>query len=110
MLHKEVEIFQSGSKSANTYGTRANTVSIRDFTKIAVYEGLKKKNERGIVILAAMAEYGIEQTIELAFTGKSLDRILSKIKHYTTWTHDELMQVLTENREDVAKLRLGLFY
>ena len=99
---KEVEIFTKGVNA-----TRANTITIRDFTKIIGYESLVKKNERAIIISLAMMEFGLEQTINLAFAGKSTDRILSKIKHYTTWTHDELMQAFADNREDANNLRLG---
>ena len=102
-LHKEVEIFERGT----TYTTRANTISVRDFTKLATFEAIKKKNERAIIILAAMAEYGLEQTIERAFAGKSLDRVLSKIVHFSKWTHEEFMQALQDNREDVANLIFG---
>lgn len=105
-LHNEVEVFQRGAASGN-YGTRANTISVRDFTKLAAFEAIKKKNDRAIIILAAMAEYGLEQTIDLAFAGKSLDRVLSKIVHFSKWTHDEFMQALQDNREDVANLIFG---
>lgn len=54
-----------------------------------------------------MAEYGLEQTIDLAFAGKSLDRVLSKIVHFSQWTHEEFMQALQDNREDVANLIFG---
>lgn len=88
-------------------GGKSNTISIRDFTKLAAFEAIKKKNDRAIIILAAMAEYGLEQTIDLAFAGKSLDRILSKIVHFSKWTHEEFMQALQDNREDVANLIFG---
>ena len=102
-FNNEVEIFERGT----TYATRANTISVRDFAKLATYEAIKKKNERAIIILAAMAEYGIEQTIDRAFAGKSLDRVLSKIVHFSQWTYEEFMQALADNREDVAGLMLG---
>lgn len=105
-LHNEVEVFQRGASSSN-YGTRANTISVRDFTKLAAFEAIKKKNERAIIILAAMAEFGMERTIELAFAGKSLDRVLSKIVHFSKWTHEEFMQALQDNREDLANLIFG---
>lgn len=105
-LHKEVNVFQRGTPSAN-YGTQANTISVRDFTKLAAYEAIKKKNDRAIIILAAMAEFGLERTIELAFAGKSLDRVLAKIVHFSQWTHEDFMQALQENREDIANLILG---
>ena len=88
-------------------GGKSNTISIRDFTKLIGYESLKKKNERAIIISLAMMEFGLEQTIDLAFRNKSLDPILSKIVHFTQWTHEELMEVLAYNREEVANLRLG---
>ena len=107
-LHKEVSVFVKGNATGN-YGTRVNTISVHDFTKLAVYEALKKKNERAIIILAAMAEFGIEQVIDMAFQGKSLDRILSKIVHFSQWTYDDFMQALQDNRDDVANLALGIF-
>jgi hypothetical protein len=100
-LQKEVEVLHQA------YGTRANTISKRDFTKLAVYEAIKKKNDRAIIILAAMAETGLDQTLDLAFAGKSLNSILSKIVHFSKWTHEEFMQALEDNREDVANLILG---
>jgi len=102
-LPKEVEIWERKQGGAS----KANTISLRDFNKIVGYEALKKHNERAIILLLAMAEVGFEQALELAFAGKSLDRILSKIKHYTTWTHDELMQAFADNREDANGLILG---
>lgn len=106
-LSKEIAIFVKGNPAGN-YSTRANTISVRDFTKLAAYEAIKKKNERAIVILAAMAEFGLEQTIELAFKGKSLDRVLSKIVHFSQWTHEDFMQALEDNREDIANLVFGV--
>lgn len=99
----EVEVVDEGVSI-----THANTLSLPDFNKIVGYEALKKKNEKAIVMLLAMSEFGFERTVELAFKGKSLDRILSKIVHYSKWTHEEFMQALLDNREDIANLRLGL--
>ena len=89
-------------------GGTVKTLSVSDFNKIIGYEALKKKNEKAIVMLLAMSEFGFERTIELAFAGKSLERVLSKIVHYSKWTHEEFMQALLDNREDIANLRLGL--
>lgn len=88
--------------------TQAKTLSVRDFNKVIGYEALIKKNEKAIVILLAMSEAGFERTIEMAFAGVSLKGILDKIVHYSKWTHEEFMQALLDNREDIANLRLGL--
>lgn len=101
-LPKEVEIVNEGVNI-----TRANTISIRDFTKIAIYEVKEKGNPRAVVILGAMAETGLEKVIDMAFAKKSLSAILEKITHYTKWTKEEYYQALMDNREDVLGLILG---
>lgn len=101
-LPKEVEIVNEGINI-----TKANTISIRDFTKIAVYEVQEKHNPRAVVILGAMAETGMERVIEMAFAKKSLSRILEKIVHYTKWTKEEYYQAIIDNRQDVLGLILG---
>lgn len=103
-LSKEVEIVSKGVNA-----TRANTISLRDFTKIAIYEATKKQNLRAIIILGAVAETGLEKVINLAFSKKSLAEILEKIVHYTQWTKEEYYQAIQDNREDVLALILGNF-
>lgn len=82
----------------------SKTVSIRDFTKLVVYEAIVKRNRKAIILLAAFAENGIERTVEDVFEGRSIDFILEKIVHYSQWTYEELEQVLADNREDVKAL------
>lgn len=82
----------------------AKTVSIRDFTKLVVYEALIKRNRKAIILLAAFAESGIERTVEDVFEGRSIDFILEKIVHYSKWTYEELEQALADNRDDIRSL------
>ena len=89
-------------------GGTVKTLSVPDFNKILGYETIEKGNRRAGVLLFAMSEVGIERTIELAFAGKSMERILSKIVHYSRWTPEEFMQVMAENREELSRLRFGL--
>ena len=105
-LLTEVEIVQQGG-IVSSYGTRANTISLRDFTKLVTYEAIKKTNIRAITILAAMAEVGFERVVDMAFRGNPMDEILSKIVHFSLWTQEEWEQALQDNRDDLANLRLG---
>jgi len=107
-LQTEVEIIQRG-REISAYGTRANTISLRDFIKLVTYEAIKKTNTRAITILASMAEFGFEQVIDMAFAGNPMDEILSKIVHFSLWTQEEWEQALADNREDLANLRLGMW-
>jgi hypothetical protein len=50
--------------------------------------------------MAAFMETGVENMLDLAFSGKSVEFILEKIVHYTKWTYEELEEVLAYNRDD----------
>ncbi|PSB53166.1 hypothetical protein C7B67_04250 [filamentous cyanobacterium Phorm 6] len=85
----------------------AKTVGLRDFVKLVTYEAIIKRNLKATILLAAFAETGIERILEDAFAGRSVDFLLEKIVHYSTWTHEELQEVLAYNREEVRALRIG---
>ena len=82
----------------------AKTIGVRDFTKVVTYEGTAQRNLRAIVLMAAFMETGVENMLDLAFSGKSVEFILEKIVHYTKWTYEELEEVLAYNREEVRSL------
>lgn len=88
------------SRGAST----AKTVSIRDFNKIIAYEALKKKNVRAIILLVALSERGLENLINDAFSGVSLDWFAEKVVHYSKWTYEEFEEVLEYNREELKAL------
>jgi hypothetical protein len=80
------------------------TISVRDFTKVVTFEGTARRNLKAIVLMAAFMETGVENMLDLAFSGKSVEFILEKIVHYTKWTYEELEEVLAYNRDDVRSL------
>lgn len=82
----------------------AKTISVRDFTKVVTYEGTAQRNLRAIVLMAAFMETGVDNMLDLAFSGKSIEFILEKIVHYTKWTYEELEEVLAYNRNDARSL------
>ena len=82
----------------------ARTISIRDFNKLIAYEAIKKRNTRAIILLVSFSEKGLENLIEDAFRGVSLDWFLEKVVHYSKWTYEEFEEVLAYNREEVRKL------
>lgn len=88
----------------------AKTLSVRDYTKYVTFEAVKNQRKQAIVILAALAETGLEQTLDLLFAGKSVQFILDKIVHYTQWTNDDLQQALMSNWEDVAEIEEQLMF
>lgn len=88
----------------------AKTLSVRDYTKYVTFEAVKNQRKEAIVILAALAETGLEQTLDLLFSGKSVQFILDKIVHYTKWTNDDLQQALMSNWEDVAEIEEQLAF
>lgn len=59
----------------------AKTVSLRDFVKLVTFEAIVKRKIEAIVLLAAIAETGIERILDDAFAGKSIDFLLEKIAH-----------------------------
>ncbi len=97
-----VDIIRHGDKDKDSW--RAKTISLRDFIKLVTYEAVVKRKLEGIILLAAIAEVGIERILDDAFSGKSVDFLLEKIVHYTEWTYEELEEVLTYNREEVKAL------
>ena len=97
-----VDIIKPGDKNRDSW--RARTISLRDFIKLVTYEAVVKRKLEGIILLAAIAEVGIERILDDAFSGKSVDFLLEKIVHYTEWTYEELEEVLTYNREEVKAL------
>ncbi|MEG4431595.1 MULTISPECIES: hypothetical protein [unclassified Microcoleus] len=82
----------------------AKTVSLRDFVKLVTFEAVVKRKLEAIILLAAIAETGIERILDDAFAGKSVDFLLEKIVHYSKWTQTELEEVLAYNREEVRAL------
>jgi hypothetical protein len=82
----------------------AKTVSLRDFVKLVTFEAVVKRKLEAIILLAAIAETGIERILDDAFAGKSVDFLLEKIVHYSKWTQTELEEVLVYNREEVRAL------
>ena len=82
----------------------AKTISIRDFNKMLAYEAIEEKNLKAIVLLVAVAERGLENLINDAFDGVSLDWFAEKIVHYSQWTYPELEEVLQYNREECRTL------
>lgn len=82
----------------------AKTLSIRDFNKIIAYEAIKKQNIKAIILLVALSERGLENLINDAFDGVSLDWFAEKIIHYTKWTIEEFEEVLQYNRDEVKDL------
>jgi hypothetical protein len=97
-----VNIIRRGDVNRDSW--RAKTISLRDFIKLVTYEAVVKRKLEGIILLAAIAEVGIERILDDAFSGKSVDFLLEKIVHYTEWTYEELEEVLTYNREEVKAL------
>lgn len=82
----------------------AKTISIRDFNKVIAYEALVKKNTKAIVLLVALSEKGLENLINDAFEGASLDWFAEKVVHYSQWTYGQFEEVLQYNREEVRAL------
>ena len=86
----------------------AKTISVRDYTKYITWEAVANGKKEAIVILAALAETGLENALDLLFTGRSVEFLLEKIQHYSTWTNEDLREVLFYNRQEVASLKLGV--
>jgi len=86
----------------------AKTISTRDFTKLIAWDAIANRTPASIILLVAFAETGIEHTLDLLFQGKSVEFLLEKIQHYSTWTNAELQEVLAYNREELKSLRLGI--
>lgn len=82
----------------------SKTISVRDFTKIVAYEAIVQKNVDAIILLASLAEVGLEKVLEEAFGGRSIEFLLEKIVHYKHWTYEELQEVLLYNLEEVRDL------
>ena len=102
---KWVKIIRQGDDIRGA--TIAKTVSIRDFTKLVTFEAVYKRKLEAIILLAALAETGIERIIDDVFEGRSVDFILDKIVHYSQWTYEELEEVLAYNREEARSLYWG---
>lgn len=85
-------------------GVDTRTLGLRDFVKLVTYKAVSQRNTKAIILLASFAEKGIEQILDDAFAGKSLDFLLEKIIHYSKWTYEELEEVLAYNREEVRAL------
>lgn len=88
----------------------AKTLLVRDFTKYITWESVQNQKKEAIILLAAFAETGLEQTLDLLFTGKSVQFVLDKIVHYTKWTNEDLQQALMCNWEDVAVIEEQLAF
>ncbi|MEG4589495.1 hypothetical protein QUA54_30395 [Microcoleus sp. MOSTC5] len=100
-----VDIIDQGDDKRGSFLTK--TLSIRDFVKLITYEATIKRNLKATILLAAFAETGLEQILEDAFAGRSIDFILEKIVHYSQWTYEERQEVFAYNREEVRALRMG---
>lgn len=86
----------------------AKTISVQDFTKYVTWEAVVNQRLPAIIIMAAIFETGVDRILELLFQGRSVEFLLEKIEHYSTWTNEDLQQVLLYNREELANLRLGI--
>ena len=82
----------------------SQTLSVRDFTKLCIYEAVNSNNKSAVVLLAAFAEEGLQSVLDRLFKGKEVEEIKSRIIHYTQWTYAELEEVLAYNREEVKAL------
>lgn len=80
------------------------TISTSDFTKLVTYEAVAKQNIKAIIILASLAETGLERILDDAFNGHNIEYLLQKIVHYSQWTREELEEVLEYNRSEVRAL------
>jgi hypothetical protein len=80
------------------------TISTSDFTKLVTYEAVAKQNIKAIVILASLAETGLDKLLNDAFNGHNTDYLLQRIVHYSQWTTEELEEVLQYNRSEVKSL------
>ena len=98
------QIEVSVPREDNSGASVAKTISIRDFNKLLAYEAIKKRNIRAIILLVSFSERGLEQLIDDAFKGKSLDWFAEKVVHYSKWTYEEFAEVLAYNREEVRRL------
>jgi len=104
---KTLSVIQNFNGRFNTSVSREvtlATISVRDFTKVVTFEGTARRNLKAIVLMAAFMETGVENVLDLAFAGKSVEFILEKIVHYTKWTYEELEEVLAYNRDDARLL------
>lgn len=97
----EVQVPRFDGKSGSSI---AKTLSVRDFNKVLAYEALKKRNVKAIIILISLSEKGLENLVNDAFSGVSLNWFVEKIVHYSQWTYEEMEEALQYNREEVKAL------
>lgn len=81
----------------------ASTLSVRDFTKLCIYESLNG-NKNAVVLLAAFAEEGFSTVLDRLFRHQDVEEIKSRIVHYSLWTYEDLEEVLTYNRSELKAL------
>jgi len=80
--------------------TRAKTISKRDFVKLITWDATVNKNLSSIVILAAIAETGVDAILDNLFQGTLDNSFQEKIVYYTKWTNEDLQIALNANYDD----------
>lgn len=80
--------------------TRSKTISTRDFTKLITWDAVVNRNQDSIILLAVLAETGVDEIVDKLFSDKSVDFLLEKIVHYTKWTNEDLQEALNANYDD----------
>lgn len=99
---KDVSV--SGRGDSTRGSSISQTISIRDFTKLCVYEAISSSNKSAIVLLAAFAEEGLQSVVDRLFKNQDVEDIKSRIVHYSQWTYEELEEVLAYNRSELKSL------
>ena len=82
----------------------AKTISIRDFTKLIIFEAVENKNTKAIMLLGAFAETGLEKVVNDAFNGYDLRYFDTRANHYLGWTEEEWYESVRYNREELEAL------
>jgi hypothetical protein len=85
--------------------TRSKTISTRDFTKLITWDAIVNRNQDSIILLAVLAETGVDEIVDKLFSNKSVDFLLEKIVHYTKWTNEDLQEALEANYDDWRVIR-----
>jgi len=86
--------------SSERYGTRSQTISVRDFIKFVTWDAITNRRSESIVLLAAFGETGLERILDDLFSNRSLSYLDEKIKYFERWTNEDLQEALAYNRED----------
>lgn len=80
--------------------TRAKTISVRDFMKVLTWDAIANRRVESIVLLAAFGETGLETLIDDLFADRPTERVIEKIRHFSSWTNGDLKEALRYNKED----------